>query len=267
MLFQSPVRNTPPAVRQNKIDYSLKQITMKQRLILLSFLLTIYSQVYSQKENLSSIERFSYTGYEGFREYLQQKGSFPSDAFYKPGVLIAGMILDVNGKIINVFSLNSISPEIDNTVLDLIESTAGHWQPMSDSLIKKNEIIIIPIVFCLKNTEQKIDKDNFKLTIQKEVYLTALRGKEQMSAIDYESTSNLLEKYKKLISKSKNQEAVQIIDELLRREPLNVDYYGDLIRLENQLGNKERACQYLKFVKEYFINQPDETTTIDLKCD
>lgn len=237
---------------------------MKKFPIILAVLITFAINCFSQSDFNNTIDRFKFDGYSDLRAFLSKNGVFQSDAFNTPGVLLAGLILEPNGAIKSVFALNSLSPEIDNSTLNLIESTSGHWLP--DSTKNKNEIIIIPIVYCLKNTEHNLDTENFKLNVVAEIQLTAFQGGSQMSATNYQSTASLLKKFDKYISKSKNTDALTVIQELLRREPLNKDYYGELIFLENQIGNIEIACQNLKFVKAYLNIQPNEAKTEKVDC-
>jgi hypothetical protein len=227
-------------------------------IVLCSVHIAIDAQNEINPEN-SSLSRFHYEGYKSFRDYIQRNAFFPPEAFEKTGVLLAGIILDDNGVISRVFCFNSLAPSIDNGIITLLESTRGHWAPSTDTINpKKNEIIIIPIVYCLKGTEYKIERTNFKLAVQKEIQLTSFTGGQQMVANNYMNTESLLKKYDKVISKEKYTDAYEIMIDLLKREPFNTDYYSRLIELCIIQGDNESACQNLKFVQTYFIRLPDQ---------
>jgi hypothetical protein len=230
-------------------------------------MISIYSQELNGKDNYSQLERFNRKDYNSFREYIAKNAFFPPEAYENTGVLLAGFTLTVDGLIENVFSLNSLSPTIDNQLLDLIESSKGFWKPLPDSvLLRKKAIVIIPIVYCLKNTEYRIQGDNFKLKLEKEIVLTALTNNEQLSATDYKKTIDLETKCENLITKSKYSKAYEIILELLRREPLNTEYYTKLIVIETNLGNNDVACKNLLFVKTYLNQKPDKERLGNLDC-
>ena len=246
-------------------------IMMKKVAILITLLSISVTIIYSQESvgnnRKSPLERFNKKDYTSFIDYIQKNAFFPPDAFNNLGVLLTGFTLSSDGKLVNVFNLNSLSPMIDNQILDLIESTNGCWSSLPDSVtLRKNQIVIISIVYCLKDTEYKIHKDNFKLNIENNVELTALVGGEQMSPPNYTRTKSLRNNLEKQISKAKYVKAREILIELLKREPLNSEYYSELSSIENSLGNKEAACNYLKFVNKYLIEQPKQEIVDKIEC-
>ncbi len=191
---------------------------------------------------------------------------FPKAAFNNPGILLTGMILDNKGNINRVFTFNSLDTTIDNMVLNLLESTQGHWAAIENSE-KKNEIIVIPFIFTLKNTEEKLNRNNFKKRMLEEVIVSARdRDNQQMNAIGYHSTKNVMKKLNRLMNSEKYQEAYPYVVQLLQREPLNSDFYAKLIILEDKLKNQNKACQNLKFVQANFLQQPDENLINQINC-
>ena len=69
------------------------------------------------------------------------------------------------------------------------------------------------------------------------------------------------------MSKEKHSDAYDIMIEMLKREPFNTDYYSRLIMLSTLLNDNEGACQNLKFVKTYFVNQPDSDIINRIVCE
>lgn len=238
-------------------------------LILITVSLSVISQDTLIKDNLSGINRYINPDYKSLRDYIAMNSKFTLDIDkVHTGVLLTGIIIDQHGDIQRIFTLNSLDPKLDNYILNLLEATDGTWIPLSDSLnAKTTEIIIVPIVHYLKNTEYNIDKANFKLPIEKEILVTALAlDGSQFSETNYQKTQTLFKEYEKLRSKGKYEKAYPIIIQLLKREPLSTKYYSELIRLDILLGNDESACQNLKFVKAYFVNQPDLDIIKNLDC-
>lgn len=234
-------------------------------LVFLSFFLqNAFSQGTITRESNNQIDRFNHKDYDSFIEYIQRNAFFPSEAFNCTGVLLAGFTLSPKGEIKNVFTLNSLSATIDNQILDIIESTAGFWDPLPDNeLADKNSILIFPIVYCLKNTEYDINEDNLKMILQDKIVLTAVMGQEQMSADNYITTEQLNKSLNELLTKGKYEKANKLIGELIRREPLNTEYYIKLIEIDSKLGNTDNACKNYKFVKTYLKQLPEK---VNLTC-
>lgn len=239
---------------------------MKRIIKLLLFFNLSLLQIFAQEENpvgFTQLDRFYHKDYNSFREYIQKNSFFPPDAFNNTGVLLAGFILSPEGKIVNVFTLNSLSSFIDNQVLDLFESSSEFWKPLNGEKPNKNSMIILPIVYCLKNTEYIVRADNLRLELQDEILLTAMMGQEQMSSSNYINTDRLRNLLDEFVIKGKYEKAKDILVELLKRDPLNTEYFTKLIDIESKLGNIDDACKNLKFVKTYLIEQPEK---VEVNC-
>ena len=239
-------------------------IIMKRKFVLLVILTLTLSKVFSQELHSEELKRFYHKDYNSFSDYLQRNVYFPPEAFNCTGVLLAGLTLSPQGDIVNVFSLNSLTSAIDDQILDLFESTSEYWKakPIGEQSIK-NSIVVIPIIFRLKNTEPVINEDNIKLKLEEPIEFTAMAGQEQMSASGYIKTEKLFKTVNKLVLKGKYERAEEIVNELLRRDPLNTEYYSKLIEIEIKIGNTEDACKNIQFVKTYLIKQPEE---IGINC-
>lgn len=124
-------------------------------------------------------------------------------------------------------------------------------------------MIILPIVYCLKNTEYIVRADNLRLELQDEILLTAMMGQEQMSSSNYINTDRLRNLLDEFVIKGKYEKAKDILVELLKRDPLNTEYFTKLIDIESKLGNIDDACKNLKFVKTYLIEQPEK---VEVNC-
>ena len=242
---------------------------MRELTIILLVLFTFQVDCYSQskeKNSGSATERFQHPDYKSFRQYAQQNLFLPPDAVSNgaEGVLLAGLQLNKNGEIKNVFTLNSVYPSINNHVVNVFAASEGHWNPISDSgSYRKNNIIIVPIVVTYGKLEYKLDRDNFKLPMADKLTITALG----ISKTNYKQTSKLLGKYYRLINRQRHSKAYKIINKLIKREPLNLNYYEALVKLEFKLGKIESACKNLKFIKTYFREKTTLTVPNEFNCD
>jgi hypothetical protein len=187
---------------------------------------------------------------------------------YPFGVLLSGILLDKEGHIKKVFTLNSLDPTFDKITLDVLEATEGRWKPKDKNNQSDNDdIVIIPIVFTNGNYEYSIDRENSYYPISREIFINQFGRQFNVPKLKRKSSINLVEELKVSLKKKKYDEAFLILSELLLREPLNVNYYYEMIKLELLLGNTQNACQNLKFIKANFKLLPDLNEFKDIKCE
>ncbi len=212
--------------------------------------LILLSVITLNAQDTTGLGRYESSRYSSFREYLAKNLRFDAVAFQNTGILMSGLVLSPEGKIVTVFSLNSLSPEIDKQVLDLFQASGNDWKPSPGA--KKNEIIIVPVEFYLAGVENKIDTTNFKLPVYPRVMVTASLGGGPMDAGHYTATSKLLQRFRRYMSASKFDKAYPLIIELLKREPLNTEYYVEFMKLEKLRDDRDAVCQTSKFLHTYF---------------
>jgi hypothetical protein len=243
---------------------------MKSKICFITLFFLIIWNSYSQKsdkQNNSSIARFKYKGYNSLGEYIKRNADFSLDAANNTGVIIAAIVIDNKGQIVNVFNLNSLVPSVDNNIITTLKNTTTHWKPLDDSVEYSLDTIAIPIVFKFMDTEYKIDRKNCKLAVEKEVeVLKYINGQPVLYNSGYITTKALLKKYDKAFSESKFDEATDILKSLLKREPLNSDYYAKLLSLNIKQGRKFAACNNLKYMRNYLLIQPDLSVIQGFEC-
>ena len=242
----------------------------KLRLFLFLLLVVIQIACYSQSNDKlknTASSRFQYKGYKSLQDYIRRNTVFLEEAARNTGVMIAGILVDKNGNVSKVFTFNSLETSVDKSILDLLEKTEGHWKQVEDT-IKYNKIdtIIVPIVFRFIGTEYKIDRANCKLIVQKEVEIIKLINGQPVSIINYESTKSLIKKYDNAFAKGNYDEASDILKDLVKREPLNSDFYSKLILVNVRQGRKFGACNYLKYMQNYLVIQPEISVLEGVEC-
>ena len=163
-----------------------------KKIVLISVLSTIWLAIgVSQDSICYPIDRYQNTEYKTFRHYLAGNLLFQIEAFENPGILLPGLTLDSIGNIVQVFSLNSLHPSIDNSVLDLFELTEGNWLPE----LKPNssqDIIIVPIRFHYEGVESRLDTNNIGYQIYDEIVVTAITPE----MVDYKEQAFFLKNMK-----------------------------------------------------------------------
>jgi hypothetical protein len=115
-------------------------------------------------------------------------------------------------------------------------------------------------------TEYKIDRANFKRVAQREVEVTKVIYGQPVGVSNYESTKSLLRNYNFDIAKGNFDDAGEILKELVKREPLNSDFYSKLIMVNMHEGRRFAACNSLKYVQTYLVIQPGPSIIQGMDC-
>mgnify|MGYP006289464525 CR=1 FL=1 len=236
--------------------------------MILSFSILCYSQSNKSEFYEKGINRYHHANYKSFRQYLQHNLIFPEEAanMEVTGVLMAGLKLDSKGEIVQVFTLNSLYPSIDKHVRNLFDSSQGHWEAISDTIDSRNlSVVIVPIIYTFGKLDYKIHRENFKLPVAQRVVLKVYSN-GNLGPSRYKEKKTLMRKYHRLFKREKYYKARMIIKELITREPLNMKYYEELVKIEFKLGNNEIACQNYNFIKSNFKKEPDPTLVKDYSC-
>ena len=235
-------------------------------LVLMFLKIPCYSQNINVQNN-SAISRFQYKGYKTLQEFIRRNAEFLDEAAMNTGVLLAGIILDYDGEISDVFTCNSLEKTVDTSILALLKKTEGHWKQLEDTTIKNTfDTLIVPIIFRFMGTEYKIDRANSKLAVEKEVEITKLIYGQPVGVTNYESTKSLLKLCNSALAKENFDEAEDILKDLVKREPLNSEYYSKLIMVNVRLGHKFSACNNLKYLQNYLVVQPESSFLQGLDC-
>lgn len=236
-------------------------------LVIASSRINIFSQNdYTDPKEVEKI-RFDYNNLS-FRAYMRERIILNSELIHNDnnGVLLTGMKLSAEGNILDVFTLNSINPEIDSIILDIIETSEEFWTPIPGSVEIRNDILLIlPIIFIprIDYSEYHVDRNNFRLKLLDELFVASIG----YSIPAIRKTSFILKKVNSYTSREKYEKASPLIDELIRRDPLNTDYYIIKIKNDKMSGNTASACANLKFVNYYLVRQPDEELIKMIECE
>ena len=103
--------------------------------ILLAFFMLVAGLTFGQKQNIEDISvvapKFQNEFYDSENEYFYQNAEYPSEARSAriQGISVVGFTVTENGEITEVVIKNSLSKEIDDEVLRLLEASNGKWTP------------------------------------------------------------------------------------------------------------------------------------------
>ena len=200
-------------------------------------------------------ERFS-CGSLSFREFVQKRLNYTADAFQERiyGILLAGIDILPNGEVNQVYLLNSLYPSIDNMVLDVLESTAGCWKPLPDTLQGTMQHFTLPIVMKFEGMELGLSSEYTPAHILDEVGLTLFgiaRGSGAHTVSLLESVEKVVKKAEKQLEKRQYDKVLDYANELLKRDPVNPHYYLLRIQAYMGMGKLTPACQDARFVSAF----------------
>jgi len=238
-------------------------------IFLISVLITInsYPQI-NYPTKIAEKERFDCNN-SSFREFMEKGLKYPPDAIlYKiHGVLLAGIQIMPSGEINRVYLLNSLYPSIDNMVLNLLESTANCWKPLPDSVKSINQNFVIPIIIKFEGMDIELNKEFKPEILLDEINLTVIgiiRGTEEHEITELESIDKIIMRTEKDLKKKKYEKVLESSNELLKRDPINPNYYLYRINAFIGLDEMNSACQDYKFVRQFL--KYDYKDKLELIC-
>lgn len=167
----------------------------------------------SRKESIRSILNYRYKGgFHTFEKHFISTVTFPEAAKYncRIGICVASLKVDCNGEIVEVKLKNPLRLGIDEEISNFIHSTTGNWNTCSDNKYTKFDI---PIQFTIRGIET--NSTDAVLIIVGEPLPGQICNDDQY----------YIEKVEKLMEKKKGKKALQYLNQLIRRNPYNTEYY------------------------------------------
>ena len=173
-----------------------------------------YSSVSESRASaIKSILDYRYKGgFYTFEKHFYSTVTFPESAKYncRIGICVVSMNIDCNGEIVEIKLKNPLRLGIDEEITNFIYSTTGNWNPCAD---KKYTKFDIPVQFTIRGVET--NSTDAVLIIEGE----PIPGQSCDDDLYY------IEKVEKLMEKKKGKKALQYLNQLIRRNPYNTEYY------------------------------------------
>jgi len=217
-------------------------------LVILLSALSINAQPTGEKVK----DRF-YNGNDSFRRFIQESINPINEGNSGEtltGTEIAGLTIDSSGRIISTFILNSIGEEFDEQITKLFYATAGYWKKDST---QPRANIVIPITVLYNNNRFEVSWDKKPSYMLDELYITVSSNDNIIT--DEELTSAVTD----YLDNKKYNEALDKINELIKRNPFKREHYIQRAQINRALGNNDLACTDIKRII-YMLKQnaPDE---------
>jgi hypothetical protein len=241
---------------------------MKAYISLIFVIITISHNLYSQKFKKPISYRFKY-GETGFVSFFTKNIAYPELAI-KNGTVghsIIRVSVDSTGTINGINIINPIDSIIDNEVLRVIYLSRKQWK--SCDTIKKDQVFYIQIAFslpgflpnlCVPKSKEILKYFPEPIVITPPKLLKSDISKENDSIqFFYVKNEELSEKVNSFMDKGKYEEALPIINELIKRDPFNRDLYKVRIMINIRLERPELVEQddnkIFDFAEGYSIDE------------
>lgn len=176
-------------------------------------------------------------------EVMNKTLRYPLEMTAAPQVVtVLGVIkISEEGKIEDIGTLNKVDKSFRNQFIKFAKETEGLWETNGSPT---KYIAVIPIVFSYDGADYSPNLKNIPdyFHDSKVIHFSSEIG-------NYENDNEYLEKVEKLADKAKYQKAVKIMEDLLSREPTNLEYYKKIIELNNRLNNAQEVQYYSELLR------------------
>ncbi len=204
-----------------------------------------------QKSMLPISYRFK-GGSTGLRSFLTRNIIFPSSEAEK-GIIcnsITRISVNPDGEINNITFINPIDSLIDHEVLRVLNLSDDQWKKCDT--VDHDQVFYIQIAFTASGYLPNLyEPDQFKfMKLFPEPVIISLRDKllpglsdTEDSKIPFVKNETIAGNMNSLLEKGKYEEALPLLNELIKRDPFNRDLYKVRIMINVRLDNKEPALQ------------------------
>jgi len=153
------------------------------------------------------------------------------------GYSITGITITPGGDISDVFTVNPVDEDIDQQVIAALLKTEGKW--LKSDTLTTNQTFYVQVVFQILNPGVA-PTTNTPLTdiynFLEPVFITSMDTKDK---VKLESNESIANKIDESVKNNKLEEAVNYMDELIRRNPFLPGIYQLRISLNQRLKKNE----------------------------
>ena len=192
-----------------------------------------------------------------FSQYLASKLRYPLQAQQAAsvGTSVVSFIVTPAGSLADVAIINPLGKPIDSEVTRLIRSTDKLWMPADPSGSQDSIMMVLQINFVLDDTRFFVEtvKPDFILN---EIIVVGYSSVNIFTREDAYYVNQLSSAFQKKDYK----QMLKAVDELIRRNPYNEKLYLQRAKIEQELGQSDKACiDYWKIInflgKKHFPKQ------------
>ena len=227
-------------------------------------LLLLSTTILSAQDSVRHVGEFPVSRYEGgpqaFYKFLGETLEYPRQAreTARVGTSIVELTLSPEGKFTNLEIINPLGKGIDEDLLQTFRKTEDQWLALPGvSPIR----MYFVITYLINNQPFYRMAPDAKL-FQEEVVVNAYGGNQSQQR----PHARLIENLHKFREKKKFKKALRFADELIRRDPLNSQWYLQRSNINSELGHREAVCQDLSKLR-HFLKVPVTEELMQQYCD
>ncbi|MGD1891034.1 MAG: TonB family protein [Cyclobacteriaceae bacterium] len=181
-------------------------------------------------------------GADAFYKLTQNTLRYPGDV-HRDGIMgtaIVSFVLTPDGEITDIKIVNSLGQDIDALITSGVSRTKELWRP--DSSQMNDYILYLPVIYIYNDIpfQQTVHQADFLLREIKLLNFGETRS--HRVRVKIREDHFLYERAITHFHDRKYKKAIPHLDELIRRDPFNKDYYMMRAFSRYQLGNKSDAC-------------------------
>ncbi len=231
----------------------------KYYLITLFFGITFFKAIAADLEEAlpsDTAEYFPSQRFEGgaiaFFEFLEYNLYYPPAAVQRGvvGTAIVALTVSPEGKIDRIDMVQSLHKSIDTQIINALKDTKRMWLPAKKVSGAKPFTLFLPITYVINNHQflQNFEKPYY---LGRAAILIAENPDIQLKDdAYYASQSNQYYQNKQY------KQAIEYLDELIRRNPFNKDLYLMRGNAYYQLGKKDKACEDFSKITHFLRQTP-----------
>lgn len=207
---------------------------MKLATAFVLFFILSLNLLFGQENPSDSIPRYK-DGINGFYDYLSKELKTPKKAFdaQEDVKVYISFIVDTNGMVKDVKSVIPAGYGCDEEGIRVIETSSGDWLSAELGGKKVEASMLIPIKFSFKT----------------KIYTASgpISNDGQLIEVFNGATANLFyEKGVEEHNKGNSIEALKYFYKTVEYKPCDIDAWFNIAFIQNQFGEKEKACYALK---------------------
>lgn len=232
---------------------------IKHMMLGLSLLISVQAgaQTVNSGESAGSLpnlnERFA-GGEDQLRLFLGKTTVYPAEAVVRGrmGLSIAAVTVTPNGRVAAITIVNSLGDPIDREVIRVLKETDGRWKKMQPA--HDTETFYIQLRFQLAH-HRFSSPDISGPNIMAPFNITA-SGPPLTSSSHILSDGKLAHRMKEAMEASDYALALQLLDEVIRRNPYNLDAYPMRITCSQHLYQRDQATKDARKLKTFMNEEP-----------
>ena len=219
-------------------------------LIIIGFFLSLES--FGQKR-IDPIKKRFPGGEQGFMGFLMKSIIYPDSSTIKNsiGLSIARISLSASGTITDVRIINPIDKYIDQEVIRVIKISEKKWKAVKES--DSAQVLYIQIAFTFYGiTPHYCDSKTsiYESLFLQPVVITCFQIIQRKENEILDDTT-LTDSCNRLLNIGKYSDALQVLNELIKRDPFNKELYKVRIVVNSKLGKNDLVIKDNNLVNNY----------------